>query len=361
MRLRTNEEMLRHYCRGNNLTYVLSPKCHRDPETLEIYTSDNVSDLPLMGRGYSGHEHLPWFGLINMNARLYDPAITQFISPDPYIQDIENSQNHNRYSYALNNPLMYRDENGEFFMTIISAYIDLFSNLFKHGFHTSRYNWKRTENAWKIDTSLFKGNALQILGKLTWGLPNTIIGHTTAGALNLFGVVDEVTEMDGMLAISGITGDSDSSAAFTIGHYSFGPDNYTATWQNHLFVHEYGHYIQSQRYGPFYLPVFGLKSLESAWYQHGKGGGGEHRNRWFEVNASKLGAEHFDKKYGSGAPGYQENSPNYFNKHAFYKGEKTSYINPQTGKPNSDQDPDPHPIDNKHKFLGFYSVFVKIL
>jgi hypothetical protein len=25
-------------------------------------------------RGYTGHEHLPMFGLINMNARLYDPA-----------------------------------------------------------------------------------------------------------------------------------------------------------------------------------------------------------------------------------------------------------------------------------------------
>lgn len=347
MRLRTNEEMLRHYCRGNNLTYVLSPKCHRDPETLEIYTSDNVSDLPLMGRGYSGHEHLPWFGLINMNARLYDPAIAQFISPDPYIQDIENSQNHNRYSYALNNPLMYRDENGEFFMTIFTAFTDLVGNLFKHGFHISRYNWKRTENAWKIDAGMFKGNFGQILHKWTLGLVNSSIGNATAHVLNIFGAVDDVTEMDGMLAISGVTGNSNSTAAFTLGHYSFGPDGYTATWQNHLFVHEYGHYIQSQWLRTLYLPTIGLASLESAWYQK-KLGGGVHHNRWFEVNASRLGAEHFDKKYGSGAPGYQENSPNYFNKTAFSKGKMTNYINPQTGKPNSYKDPDPHPIDNKH-------------
>lgn len=320
---------------------------HRDPETGEVYNHENEPEFALLDRGYSGHEHLPWFGLINMNARLYDPAIAQFVSPDPYIQDLENTQNHNRYSYALNNPLMYRDENGEFFMTIISAYIDLFSNLFKHGFNTSRYNWKRTENAWKIDTSLFKGNAIQILGKLTWGLPNTLAGHPIAGSLNIIGVVDEVTEMDGMLAISGVTGGPLSTAAFTLGHYSFGPDGYTATWQNHLFVHEYGHYIQSQRYGPFYMPVIGLKSLESAWYQK-HAGGGAHRNRWFEVNASRLGAEHFDKKYGSGAAGYDKDSPNYFNKTAFSDGSETIYINPQTGKPNNYPKPHPHPINGKH-------------
>jgi len=40
-------------------------------------------------------------------------------------------------------------------------------------------------------------------------------------------------------------------------------------------------------------------------------------HRWFEESASKLGAEHFDKKYGSGAPGYQKNNPNYFNKKNF--------------------------------------------
>ncbi len=26
-------------------------------------------------RGFTGHEHLPWFGLVNMNARLYDPDV----------------------------------------------------------------------------------------------------------------------------------------------------------------------------------------------------------------------------------------------------------------------------------------------
>ena len=34
------------------------------------------------------------------------------LSPDPFIQDPANSQNFNRYSYALNNPMVYTDPSG---------------------------------------------------------------------------------------------------------------------------------------------------------------------------------------------------------------------------------------------------------
>ena len=64
-------------------------------------------------RGYTGHEMMPEFGLINMNGRLYDPLVCRFVSPDPYIQAPDNSQNFNRYSYCLNNPLKYTDPSGE--------------------------------------------------------------------------------------------------------------------------------------------------------------------------------------------------------------------------------------------------------
>ncbi|MDR2473507.1 MAG: RHS repeat-associated core domain-containing protein, partial [Tannerella sp.] len=67
----------------------------------------------LLGRGYTGHEHLTQFGLINMNARLYDPALGRFLSPDPYVQNPFDGQSYNRYAYALNNPLIYTDPSGE--------------------------------------------------------------------------------------------------------------------------------------------------------------------------------------------------------------------------------------------------------
>ncbi len=46
-------------------------------------------------RGYTGHEHLLSVGLINMNARLYDPMLHRFLSPDNYVQDPTNTQNFN--------------------------------------------------------------------------------------------------------------------------------------------------------------------------------------------------------------------------------------------------------------------------
>ena len=84
----------------------------RNPVDQTLYTPDNEPIL-FLGRGYTGHEHLSMFGLINMNARLYDPALGRFLNPDPYIQTIENGQGFNRYSYCLNNPLLYKDITGE--------------------------------------------------------------------------------------------------------------------------------------------------------------------------------------------------------------------------------------------------------
>lgn len=87
----------------------------RNPATQAIYAPGSEPEL-FLGRGYTGHEHLAVFGLINMNARLYDPALGRFLSPDPYVQNPDFSQNFNRYSYCLNNPLIYVDQNGEWFL-----------------------------------------------------------------------------------------------------------------------------------------------------------------------------------------------------------------------------------------------------
>jgi len=126
----------------------------RNPETLEIYASGSAPEL-FLGRGFTGHEHLTWFGLVNMNARLYDPLLGRFLSPDPYVQAPDFTQNFNRYSYALNNPLKYTDESGEFVVTstlvigciiagaaIIGGTVNVLSNLeningFWQGFTTA--------------------------------------------------------------------------------------------------------------------------------------------------------------------------------------------------------------------------------
>jgi len=71
-----------------------------------------LSQLKILDRGYTGHEHLQSVGLINMNARLYDPLLSRFLQPDTDVQDLANLQNYNRYGYVLNNPLKYADYSG---------------------------------------------------------------------------------------------------------------------------------------------------------------------------------------------------------------------------------------------------------
>ena len=41
-------------------------------------------------RGYTGHEMLNEFDIINMNGRLYDPVLGRFFSPDNYVQMPDN-------------------------------------------------------------------------------------------------------------------------------------------------------------------------------------------------------------------------------------------------------------------------------
>jgi RHS repeat-associated protein len=74
--------------------------------------------FPITARGFTGHEHYPEFKIINMNARLYDPVIARFFSPDNYVLDNETTQDFNRYSYARNNPLKYTDPTGNLYNPI---------------------------------------------------------------------------------------------------------------------------------------------------------------------------------------------------------------------------------------------------
>ncbi|NLJ43460.1 MAG: hypothetical protein GX431_07355, partial [Bacteroidales bacterium] len=88
------------------------------------YAPGSEPMLFVAGRGFTGHEHLPWFNMINMNGRIYDPLTGQFLSPDNIIQLPGFTQNLNRYGYCFNNPLVYTDPDGElawFIPVIIGA------------------------------------------------------------------------------------------------------------------------------------------------------------------------------------------------------------------------------------------------
>jgi RHS repeat-associated protein len=80
----------------------------RDPATW----SGSFTGTPMFDRGFTGHEHLYHFGLINMNGRMYDPMMSSFLSVDLYVQDPTSAQGFNRYAYCGHNPLRYVDPSG---------------------------------------------------------------------------------------------------------------------------------------------------------------------------------------------------------------------------------------------------------
>lgn len=132
-------------------------------------------------RGYTGHEMLPQFGLINMNGRLYDPHLGRFLSPDNYVQMPDFSQSFNRYSYCINNPLKFTDPDGENPLLIaagIAAIIGGAINVAEH--------WDQIDNFWQglgyfgVGALAWGGSAM--LSSVSFGLGGAV-GGLVSGAI----------------------------------------------------------------------------------------------------------------------------------------------------------------------------------
>jgi RHS repeat-associated protein len=144
-------------------------------------------------RGYTGHEHLAEFKLINMNGRIYDPLLGRFLSPDPYVQMPEFSQNFNRYSYCLNNPLKYTDPSGEWFGIddLIVAGAGFAIGYVSHGLNTGNWGWKAVAaggiaagTSWLTYNTA--GAASSLLTKSLGEGAATVIGNGIGGAIGSF-------------------------------------------------------------------------------------------------------------------------------------------------------------------------------
>lgn len=89
--------------------------------------ADNLSEWPdyETDRGFTGHEMLAGVELVHMNGRIYDPILGRFLSADPFVQQDDNLQNYNRYSYVFNNPISATDPSGFFINFLLQAAVNL--------------------------------------------------------------------------------------------------------------------------------------------------------------------------------------------------------------------------------------------
>ena len=97
----------------------------------------NLNKPDWLIRGFTGHEHLEEFGLVNMNGRLYDPLLARMLSPDNFVQDNTSTQNYNRYSYVMNNPLKYTDPSGELIGILFAGFYGFYQG-YTYGLHNNK-------------------------------------------------------------------------------------------------------------------------------------------------------------------------------------------------------------------------------
>ncbi|KAA0990471.1 FG-GAP-like repeat-containing protein [Dyadobacter aurulentus] len=138
----------------------------RNVTTWALLGPTSATGLPVwLYRGYTGHEHLDQFGLINMNARLYDPVLGRVLSPDNYVQEPFMTQSFNRYTYAMNNPLVYTDPDGNFWNFVIGAAIG--------GFSGWQIGKDRGAKGWGMVGYIIGGAAI---GAATAGIGDAVVG-----------------------------------------------------------------------------------------------------------------------------------------------------------------------------------------
>ncbi|NJO89190.1 MAG: RHS repeat-associated core domain-containing protein [Chloroflexia bacterium] len=108
------------------------------------WSYNNIQEFTILDRGYTGHEHLYAFGIINMNGRLYDPVLGRMLSPDPELQAPGFAQNFNRFSYCFNNPLKYTDPSGNFayWDDVIVGAIGFLQGYFSYAITTGNWGGK---------------------------------------------------------------------------------------------------------------------------------------------------------------------------------------------------------------------------
>ena len=305
-----------------------------------------------------------------MNGRLYDPALHRFLQPGNYIQDPFNTQNFNRYGYCLNNPLVYVDENGEF-IELIFGLGNLIARAKRGSIHNfwdgvgaffqgflagavagpsamtsitslnqfgaiwgvikgfSSGDWTILNNSFKIaigsfyidENRTFMGGLWQGISRHTWEHPQTSIGSDFNQLMNMIGEVDRVDYLGGATYSTG-EGREGSEYGITIGSFikmkingKIEGDFTEYVLSNSLFMHEYGHYIDSQRMGLTYLINVGLPSLISAGTSkeiEGEPKGVDtHSFRWYEMNANKNAERYFNKHYGNRVIWNERDYPRY--------------------------------------------------
>ncbi|MDR1552838.1 MAG: RHS repeat-associated core domain-containing protein [Prevotellaceae bacterium] len=223
---------------------------------------------------------------MDFGSRMYDDFLGRWFTQDPLAEEYYPLS---PYAYCGNNPVTMIDPDGEgFFSSLWGAVSGFWKGIFNlkgrgenilekvwNGIKdVAKSTWDGFRNSIKINWGLFQGNPHQIVSRFTWELPQTFIGNEWSHIRNITWQVDKVRYFDGATYV--INANSKYRMGVTLGSYInidiresydkniYEPNGKFTVINDPLFMHEYGHYIQSQEMGWGYLFEVGLPSFFSA-------------------------------------------------------------------------------------------------
>jgi hypothetical protein len=171
--------------------------------------------------------------------------------------------------------------------------------------------WKGVENGAKtflgnfyLDENNWLGGMAQGFLRHTWEMPQSLIGQGYTQVRNISGDVDRVDYFGG--ATFATNENAGYNNGVSIGNYvntnidheiTGNFDDYVLS--NPMYMHEYGHTIDSRAFGLSYLFAIGIPSIFSA--KNSKyipeAPFSTHRKYWTEVRANKRASKYFSKYY----------------------------------------------------------------
>ncbi|MGB3180744.1 MAG: RHS repeat-associated core domain-containing protein [Cyclobacteriaceae bacterium] len=273
------------------------------------------TDPDILRYRYTGQEYDSETGLYNYRARLYDSETGRFLSVDP---KRSLRPQHSPYVAMGNNPIINIDPDGELFIQAIARtfVVNTIASFIKSGVQAiNEGDWSRLDptlqgttinHSLRITGGLFQTDSdKSILGRIwqfgkrfTWQGITTTLGYQSATITNLVKDLDRIDYFHDSTVIyeQGLGNGAFSLGGFiTMDREDRNGNRRNTDYGNALLIHEYGHYLQEQAFGP--LTVFsGLNSGLSANDLFEWNTTGDHDQAWFEQDANARSLRYFNRK-----------------------------------------------------------------
>ncbi len=138
-----------------------------------------------------------------------------------------------------------------------------------------------------------------LLSRFTWELPQTLLGYFFVQWINSIGRVGEVQFLAGStFCLSYRNSSRRQGVSISNFIYVCLLRREVKFEKDPLLLHEYGHHLQSRKWGLFYLFVIGIPSLISAIRAKPLPGGiTTHDLQWYEMQANRYAADYLQESF----------------------------------------------------------------